>query len=90
MTIAADSKFGNKFVITLYAIESFIFYCYFQLASILSFQKSYICAKKILNIKKLFKKMWSQISLFSPNFEFGAQLFHENFKISNPNFSHVI
>ncbi len=62
----------------------------FQLAYILSFQKRYICLKKILDIKKLFKKMWSQIPLFSANFDFGAQISHEIFKISNPNFSHVI
>ncbi len=41
-----------------------MFYCYFQLAGILSFQKRYTCPEKILNIKKLFKKMWSKISLF--------------------------
>ncbi len=58
MIIAANSKFENKFVITLYAVESFMFYCHFQLAGILNFQKRYICPKKILNIKKLFKKMW--------------------------------
>ncbi len=62
----------------------------FQLAYILSFQKRYICPKKILDIKKLFKKMWSQIPLFSPNFDFGAQIFHKILKILNPNFSHVI
>jgi hypothetical protein len=62
----------------------------FQLVYILSFQKRYICPKKILDIKKIFKKTWSQISLFSPNFDFGAQISHEIFKISNPNFSHVI
>jgi hypothetical protein len=67
-----------------------MFYCYFQLADILSFQKRYICPKKIHNIKNLFKKMWSQIPLFSPNFDFGAQLSHEIFKILNPNFSHAI
>jgi hypothetical protein len=26
---------------------------------------------------------------FSANFDFGAQLFHENFEISHPNFGHV-
>ncbi len=34
--------------------------------------------------------MWSKISLFSPNFDFGAQISHEIFKISNPNFSYVM
>jgi hypothetical protein len=62
----------------------------FQLAYNLIFQKSNICPKKQLNIKKLFKKMWSKVSLFSSNFHFGAQLYNENFKISNPIFSHVI
>ncbi len=46
----------------------------FQLAYILSFLKRYKCPKKILDIKKLFKKMWSQIPLFSANFDFGDQL----------------
>jgi hypothetical protein len=79
MTILVNSKFGNKIVITLYAVESFQLYGYFQLACTLSFQKIYICPKKIINAKKLFKK-----------FDFGTQLSHEIFKISNSNFSHVI
>ncbi len=57
-----------------------MFYYYFQLAGILSFQKRYTCPKKIRNSKKLFKKMWSQIPLFSPNFDFGARLSHEIIK----------
>ncbi len=61
-----------------------------QLAYILNIQKRYICPKKILEIKKLFKKMWPQFPLFSANFDFGAQLYNEIFKISNPNFSLVI
>jgi hypothetical protein len=34
--------------------------------------------------------MWSQIQLLSPNFDFGAQIFHKIFKILYPNFNHVI
>ncbi len=90
MTIPGDSIFCNKFVKTFYVIECLQFYCYFQLAGIPSFQKRYTCSKKILNIKQLFKKMWSQIPLFSANFDFGAQLQYENFKIPHPNFGHVI
>jgi hypothetical protein len=62
----------------------------FQLAYILSFQKRYICTKKILDIKNLFKKMWSQVSLFPVNFDFGDQLSHKIFKILHSYFSHVI
>ncbi len=43
----------------------------FQLAYILSFQKRYICRKKQLNIKKLFKKrshFFQQISTSEPIF----------------------
>jgi hypothetical protein len=47
------------------------FYGYFQFAGILSFQKSYICLKKIFGTSKLFKKMW--YTLFSANFDFGAK-----------------
>jgi hypothetical protein len=61
----------------------------FQLVYILSFQKRYTCPKKIFGTLKLFKKTWPQIPLFSANFDFGAQLSHENFPISDPNFSHV-
>jgi hypothetical protein len=57
MTIPRKSKFCNKFVITIYAIKSFMFYCYFHLAGILSFQKMYICPKKLSGTSKLFKKM---------------------------------
>ncbi len=71
-------------------MNSFQIHHNFQLAYILSFQKWYICPKKQLDIKKLFKKMWSQIPLFPANFDFGAQLSHEIFKISNSYFSHVI
>ncbi len=67
-----------------------MFHCYFQIAGILSFQKRYTCPKKRLNIKKFFKKMWPQIPLFSANFDFGAQLFDEIFKITIPNFGQVI
>ncbi len=74
-TIAANSKFGNKFVETFKIVDkvSSIF-CNFQLACILSFHKRYICPKKIFRSSKLFKKMWSQIPLFQqistsePNF----------------------
>jgi hypothetical protein len=62
----------------------------YPLVYILSFQKRYICPKKIVDIKKLFKKMWSQIPPFPANFDFGAQLSHEIFEISNPSFSYVI
>jgi hypothetical protein len=48
-----------------------------------------LISKKIFGTSELFKKMWSQFPLFSANFDFGAQLSHENFKTSNPNFSHV-
>jgi hypothetical protein len=65
-------------------------YYFFQLAGILSFQKMYICPKKIFGTSKLFKKTWSQIPLFSANFDFGAQISQENFQISNPNFNHII
>jgi hypothetical protein len=61
----------------------------FPLAYILSFQKTYICPKKIFGTSELSKKIRSQIPLFSANFDFEAQLFNEIFKISNPNFSHV-
>ncbi len=50
--------------------ECFQIHHNFQLAYILSFQKRYICPKKILDIKKLFKKMWPQILLFPANFDF--------------------
>ncbi len=80
MTILANSKFRNKFIITLYVVESFMFCSYFSLAGILSFQKRYTWPKKIFGISKLFKKMWSQIPLFSANLDFEAHLYHENFK----------
>ncbi len=90
MTIPGKSIFCNKFVKTFYAIESFRYYGLFQLTHILSFQKRYTCLKKILGTSELFKKMWSQVLLFSANFDFGAQLSHEIFKTSHPNFRHVI
>ncbi len=51
------------------------FYCYFQLAGILSFQKRYTCPKKILNIKTLFKKMWWNFPLIFIKFQLWSSTF---------------
>jgi hypothetical protein len=67
---------------TFWILQSFQFYGYFQLVYILSFQKIYICLKKIFGTSKLFKKIWSQIPLFQqistlePNFPMKFLKFH--------------
>ncbi len=45
-------------------VNFFLNFQKFRLVYILSFQKIYICPKKILNTSKLFKEMWSKVPLF--------------------------
>ncbi len=71
---------SRKFEILQYNFHTFVscwkfhvillFSYYFQLADILSSQKRYICPEKIFGTFKLFMKLWSQIPLFSANFDF--------------------
>ncbi len=67
---------------TFWTFQSFQFYGYFQLVRILSFQKIYICLKKIFGTSELFKKTLSQIPLFhqistlEPNFSMKFLKFH--------------
>ncbi len=84
----AGSKSCDEPNVIFKTAESFQFYSYFQLACF--FQKRYTCPKKILNTKMLFKKMSSKVPLFSAKVDFKAQIWNEIFKISYPNFNHVI
>jgi hypothetical protein len=76
-------RFPNFFLTVLQFFEKIVngfqFLHNFPLVYILSFQKSNTCLQKILDIKKLFKKLWWKFLLIFSKFRLRSSILQRNF-----------